>query len=236
MDAFSFLSSIFVYVGVAYGLMCIGRTCGLKNPWLSWIPFANIYQLGVVADHYMARNENRKTKQRTTLLVLHIIMSAASVVCISIMFVGLFDFFNNADIDFWRLILDTEGYEAELEALLIEYFSGMTDDMVMRELGGLLATVLLPLLALLPVSIAYLIFYYIALHRIYKLMDPRNSTVYTVLSVLFDIAAPIIFLIIAKKTPVYPAEGPFFEAAPAIGSADNGTDGGADDGSGPYTI
>ncbi len=205
----TYLIAIFTYVGTAYGLMCIAQSCGLRQPWLAWVPFANIYLLGAVGDHYMTRNERRETKQRILLLVLYIVLSVVGTINICIMFSGFFRFFDNAGIDFWRLMLDSD-YEDEMEILFTEYFSGMTEAGVRDTLVELLATTLGPLLFTLPISIVYIVFYYIALHRVYKLMDPSNSTVYTVLSIFFSLAIPIVFLLIAKKNPVYPADGPFF--------------------------
>lgn len=218
-----YLISIFVYVGTAYGLMCISQSCGLKNSWLAWIPFANVYQLGLVADHYMERNEKCTTNQRTKLLVLYIIYSLVAVICIGALFVGLFAFFGEMGVDFWRLMSDAYDYEDEMTAIMTQYVEGMTEEAILTWLGDLLASVLIPLLIMVAGAIVYAVFRFIALYRIYKLMDPSHATVYTVLSILFNIAAPIIFLIIAKKQPVYPDEGPFFGDT---GSYDSGFGGG----------
>ncbi len=227
------LIAIFAYIGTAYGLMCIGQTCGLKNPWLSWIPFANVYQLGVVADHYMARNENRETKQRKTLLILNIIMTVFLCIWLVAVVIGVFGIFFDAGVSLLDVYLDPVNFEVQMA----EFVSGWSEAEAMEYGVTVLLSFFLPLIALLPIMIVYYIFYYIALHRVFKLMDPKNATIYTVLSIFLNIVPPIAFLMIAKKTPVYPSEGPFFETTAAAfdaGSTGNTSD--TDAGSNTYSI
>ncbi len=211
---FSSLFTIFTYVACGYGIMCIGKTCGLKNPWLSWIPFANSYQTGVVADHYTARVQNRRTSSATLLLVLSIVRVVTVVICTVIMLVSLVGFLSDFGLDLWAL-LGMSGSVApeDITAEITNQLMGILEDeaALMEMVLSLLATILIPALIMAAVEIVYHVFYFIALHRIYKLVDPAHSTAYTVLSIIFtNIATPIIFLIIAKKTACISQHGAVF--------------------------
>ena len=66
---------IVAYVFMGIGLMTIAKNRGYDKPWLSWIPFCNIYLLGRVADDVMLRR-GRKTSYGRLLLGLQIASSA----------------------------------------------------------------------------------------------------------------------------------------------------------------
>jgi len=61
---------------------------------------------------------------------------------------------------------------------------------------------LLLALVIMPVTIAVVVFNYMALWYIFKLFDEGNAVLYLVLSIFFSVAMPIIILILSGKTPM----------------------------------
>ncbi len=210
---FNSLLTIFNYVAVAYGLMCIARTCGLHNPWLSWIPFARDYQLGAVADHYAANYQQRTTRSRITLLVLSIILSGTGVAAAVLILTSVFTLLNQAGLDLFELSADPMLLATRLE----DFFMSMNEQELMQMAYSLLGSILIPLLILLVVAIVYLVFYCSALYRVYKLVDPERAVLYLALSIIFSNVAPgIIFLFLANKMkapPTQPTPPPFEESS-----------------------
>ncbi len=214
---FSSLLIIFNYVAVAYGLMRIGKACGLNNPWLSWIPFARDYQLGAVADHYTANYQSRTTRSRITLLVMNIGTSIVAVVALSVILSSVYTLMNNIGLDLTQLVSGTIDPEA-LENQLEQYFKGMSEAELMGFVTSFLGAISVPALILAVVAIVYFVFYFIALYRVYNLVDPEHAALYIVLSIIFTNVAPgIIFLIIANKMPTTPNQPtpPPFEETPS---------------------
>ncbi len=195
---FSSLVAIFTYVGVAYGLMCLGKTCGLERPWLSWIPFANTYQLGRVADEYTIRRERHDYKIRIRLLVTKILIAVVSIVLLVLIVSWSLGIIQEAGIN----LLDPNiASDAELLAEQLEdYLMHFTVEEQAAFLSDMMLHVLLPCLVLLALSVVYIVFYGIAVYRIFKLFVPEHAAGFTALCIIFNsIASPIIFLVIANK-------------------------------------
>lgn len=57
----------FFYIGPAYALYKMARELGIKGAWLAWVPYANVYPLGAVADHQMKHNNGKDYKLRKLL-------------------------------------------------------------------------------------------------------------------------------------------------------------------------
>ena len=72
------------------------------------------------------------------------------------------------------------------------------------ELGDITPDFWLLLLAYLAAGVAASVFYYISLHKIYKLYAPDRAVGLTVLTVLVPVAIPVIFLVISRKEPHFP--------------------------------
>ncbi len=39
---------LLAYIPLSLGLYRMATTCGIENPWLAWIPFANLYTVGLI--------------------------------------------------------------------------------------------------------------------------------------------------------------------------------------------
>lgn len=68
-----------------------------------------------------------------------------------------------------------------------------------------MAILIFSVILMIAVVITYMVFFYIALYRIYNYFEEKNATLFIVLSILFSIAYPILLLIIAlkKQTPQF---------------------------------
>ncbi len=199
----SSIASIFSYVAIAYGLMSIGKAYGVKNPWLSWIPFASDYQLGAVADESMSRRYGRKTNMRIILLVLSIVMAVVTTVSVTMLIGSLMDLLSQLDVDFFDAALNPDLFAHNLESSL----EAMSESEALRLLSSFLTSFLLPCLLLAAAGIVYAVFRFIALYRVYSLVDSTHASLYTVLSIfLTDVATGIIFLVIANKLPSTPID------------------------------
>ncbi len=192
--------SILAFIAMGYGVYTMSKTCNLPNPILAWIPFCQIYQLGALADYVCEHGEGRKTRYRRVLLVLSIVMFATVFVSLIIMIISAVAFI---------VAVGAEAFENEMIAI--------------ENLLSAMVPSLLILLAGLVIAIVYLVNYFIALHHIYKNFDPRNATVYTVVSIFISYATPIFFaFILTKKRPVFDEGEAFapFDPDPAAPAAD----------------
>ncbi|MBQ7802069.1 MAG: hypothetical protein IJ375_07080 [Oscillospiraceae bacterium] len=64
--------AILEYVFQAVGLYTIAKRRGINNPWLAWIPVANVWILGSIADQYQYVARGRVKNKRKILLILGI--------------------------------------------------------------------------------------------------------------------------------------------------------------------
>lgn len=160
------LLAIAIYVLTALALYTVARRRGLKNPWLAWIPVADSWLLGSLSDQYRYVVKGEHTHRRAFLLFFRIL-----TVVLTVSLLGL------------------------VGTLCFQVFGGMMRQDVMPDLflmqilhqaAGLLV-VALPLLG---ISIAYWVFRYMALYDVYKSMEPENTVLFLVLSILFRITEP----------------------------------------------
>ena len=184
----------YAYIGMGLGGFRMARKIGMTNPWLFWIPMANVYAMGALADREAELRGGRSTRYRKTLLGWNIAVVAMVVVLV----LSLIPFIVVAASN---QMLEESGAvrypEAEAEALV------------------------LPALIFLFVLLAfYTVFYYIALYRIYRLFAPKGAAGLTVLSVFVNGAVPVIFLILSGREPVLPVREAFPSPDPDGGSAD----------------
>jgi hypothetical protein len=71
-------------------------------------------------------------------------------------------------------------------------------------------------IAMLVLVIIYVVNRYVALHKVYKLFAPESATLFLVLSIFISLATPILFFVLAKKSPVW-TNRPADEAMDGIG-------------------
>ena len=81
--------AIFTYIAIAIGLFRMGKACGMKHTWLAFIPYAQSYRIGQIADHQCEVNEGKSTTYRRKLLTFHILLMVIAELC-AIVTVGIY--------------------------------------------------------------------------------------------------------------------------------------------------
>lgn len=176
----SLLMSLAVYIATALSLYTIASRRGIHNPWLAWVPIANVWLLGCISDHYRSMARGEVKNRRKVLLGTYIALYALLIMCMVLMF----------------------GMVVDILEIGLDNLETMPDDMAL-ELGmswmGSMVGMMLLCIPMMVVCVVHAIFYYIALHDIYKSCDPGNATLYLVLSILVGITLPVFLLICRKK-------------------------------------
>lgn len=161
----SFALSAAIYVLSALALYTIAKRRGINKPWLAWIPVVNVWLIGSISDQYRYVVKGEIRSKRKTLLILNIlnmVMYVLMFVFLILMIVGL---------------VRSEMYNYSEDAALME---------IMRSAIG---TVCVSVIVM-GISIATMIVRYIAMYDIYVSMDPSNSVLYLVMSILFSVTEP----------------------------------------------
>lgn len=158
--------NLLAYVFTALALHTMAKRRCINNPWLAWIPVANLWVLGSLSDQYRYVVKGELHAKRRLLLVLEIISLAIKCVMVIL---TLFIIFGIID-----KMLIASGFEA--------FFSILAGPGM-----GLLAAVL----TLLGVEIAKSVVRYMALYDIYSSCDPQDNALYLVLSILIGITTPV---------------------------------------------
>ena len=170
----AFLVQIAVYVFSALALYTIAKRRGLNHAWLSWIPVADVWILGSIADQYryVARGEIKN--KRKVLLTLNIISAVLTAVMVCLCIGAVVGAFSGA-------------------------IMGRSEDLIMRNLLSNLAGMLVLIVPILGVAIAAAIIRYMALYDLYSSCDPDNKTVFLVIGILFGITEPVFLFLCRNK-------------------------------------
>lgn len=179
----SMLLGVATYVLTALALHTLAKRRGIHNPWLAWIPFGSSWLLGCISDQYRAVACGETKNRRKVLLVLDILLTVFAIATVALCIVMVLE-------------LLTMGLDS----------AGTLDQMTESTAATLLASLLGPAMGMLlmsiPMAIAgitFAVFYYIALHDVYKSCDPANATLFTVLSVLFNITLPMFLFFVCRN-------------------------------------
>lgn len=170
----SSLLQIAVYVFSSLALYTIAKRRGLTNPWLSWVPVANVWILGSIADQYryVARGEIRN--KRKVLLTLQII----SAVLVFLMIVFAISMVVGA---------------------ITGAVAGRPESAIMQRVVVSASGLLVLLVPLLGVSVATTIIRYMALYDLYSSCEPDNKVIYLVIGILIGITEPIFLFLCRNK-------------------------------------
>ena len=170
----AFVIQIAVYVLSSLALYTIAKRRGLNHAWLSWIPVANVWILGSIADQYryVARGEIKS--KRKVLLTLNIISAVLTAVMVCLCVVAVVGAFSGA-------------------------IMGRPEDVILQNLLGTLAGMLGLIVPILGVAIAAAIIRYMALYDLYSSCDPDNKTVFLVIGILFGITEPVFLFLCRNK-------------------------------------
>lgn len=168
--------SIAMYILQSLGIYTIAQRRGIKHPWMAWLPVANQWILGSISDQYQYVTRGKIRSRRKVMLGLSI-----AVLVLGLVFFCVYAF------------------------QLVNMFLQIPDLEYMSE-EQIRSATLRPMLWLLGVDIAMFVvavvltvFQYICLHNLYASCDPKNKTLYTVLSVLLNVTLPFFVFICRKK-------------------------------------
>lgn len=153
------------YVLSSLALYTIAQRRCIKNAWFSWIPVLNCWIIGSLSDQYRYVARGEVKNKRKTLLALNIARAViASVVVI---------------------------LAAVICVLLIGGLISGDADAIMEE-SALVPLIIIAVLSLplIGISIASVVFHYMAMYDIYTSCTPANNVVFLVLSIFFNITEP----------------------------------------------
>ena len=167
------LISLAVYVFTALGLYTLAQRRGLRNPWLAWIPVANVWILGSLSDQYRYVVRGQVRSKRKVLLTLNIISAVMGLVM-------------------------TVVIVAAVVRWVFSFQAGASETEIVNAILGSVMGVLALCVPWAGVAIASAVLSYMALYDIYTSCDPANNTVYLVLSILFGFTQAI-FLFLCRN-------------------------------------
>ena len=162
--------SIATYILTSLALYTISQRRGLKKAWLAWIPVVNCWLLGSISDQYQYVVKGEIKSRRKWLLVLSLVKAVLTLTVVVLVAVMAAG-----------AIFSGPGFGMRAS------FAGP----VMGILG-----LVLPMVA---ARIAYLVIRFMALYDVYRSVDPANSVLYLVLSILFGATEPFFLFFNREK-------------------------------------
>jgi hypothetical protein len=181
---------VLAYIGVSLGGFRMGRKAWMSNPWMFWIPCANVYAMGNLADQQASLCDGRSTTFRKKMLAWNIVIICAALLLVIAFAVFMIAAAANGMLDANGDLVTLDGFDPD--ALI-----------------GPALFFLFSFLAFLVLSVIYLVVYYKVLYRIFKLYAPDGAVGLLILSIFVNVAIPAVFLILSGKEPALPmpAEG-----------------------------
>ena len=161
----SFLLSVAAYVLTALGLYALASRRGIRNPWMAWIPVLNVWLLGSLSDQYRYVVKGQEKNKRKTLLILNLINLVLGLVVLALL-----------------TLMIVAAVRAEMG-----YFG---DDVLLKQILRYAIAMGSAGMIMMGTGIAAAIVRYMAMYDIYMSVDPGNSVLYLVLSILFSITEP----------------------------------------------
>lgn len=174
---FNYSFQVISFVLMAIGLFMMAKKLQLTNAWVAFIPIGQIYVLGKIIGVLPLRRKIHPSAA-TRLLTFELITYALTYIGTILMALSVGEFFLAGFINGVVIPTDTDLINAPLLM-----FSGL-----FAITGAVFAII----------SLVYRIFAYI---RLFKLFDPRNYVLFTVLGVLFPFLAGIFMIIVSKYNP-----------------------------------
>lgn len=177
--AVSAVIGIAIYLLESISVYKMAKSAEVKNPWLAFVPVANDWVFGTLAEKYKKKNGTKSARFGIILPVLEGIVFIESIALTIFTVIS---------------IKEITGYA--LDAV------NTSAEMAPEQFMSLIPVIIL-YFALIAVAIAYAVVFFIALWRVYSSFDKSNATLYIVLSVIFTISVPIILFIIRNRKPEF---------------------------------
>lgn len=149
-----------------FGIFNISKRMELKNPWICFIPVADTYALGRIAEKYQRADQKKPTNFKMLLPIMNTIGYVLAVIFISLLFSAISSVLDSAK-------------------LAIEADKAMT----MADFKVLIPVFIVYLFALTS-FIVFKALYFISLWRVYAIFNKAMATRYIILSVLFSFLIP----------------------------------------------
>lgn len=189
----TFLLAIATYVAMSIGLYCMSKSCGLAHGWISFVPYAQSFRIGQIADHQCEINEHKHSTYRHKLLIFHILQAAASAIFDAVVFYICTE------------SLVEKALNGTLEAL-------MKDPLFLsQELSAAQSEAWLLNLIVTAITIVNLVFCCMAMHKMAKLYLPNMAGLAVVLYLFVPLAQPILYIIMGLRKPQYVDPSPRFD-------------------------
>lgn len=166
--------TMLTYVLTAFGLYDMAKLRGIENPWLAWIPVANIWILGSLSDQYRYVARGQICSKRKSLLILKLMATALGLVMFSLV-------------------------TAAVVRMLFGSVQGLSADLLLRQALHPSLSALCLVLPYFVVKLAGTVLSYIALYDVYTSCDPENSVLFLVFSILFGVTKPFFLFFNRKK-------------------------------------
>jgi len=163
--------SVVVYVLQSVGMYTIANRRGIHNPWLAWIPVANMWTLGSISDQYQYVAKGKVRNRRKTLLGLNIAMVAIMI-------------------PFFISFVSFTATAASITAM------GQPD--LSEIMGPMLAVAGLGWVMMI-LAIVATVFTYIAYYDLFASCNPENAAMFLVLSIFFSFLLPYFVFFSRKK-------------------------------------
>lgn len=170
-----------MYILEAIGIYNMGKSFKFSNPWIAFIPVANIYAFGKVAEKYIKSDGTRSVKFSKILLILLIVLIVVSIALIVLAVSAIV-----------------------IAASISEYGYDVTQNVPLP--ANLIIFLVFGMLLLIGVTVAYRIVRYVALWRLFSIFDCENATLYLILSIFFSFLAPIFIFVLRNRQPKLFAE------------------------------
>lgn len=162
--------ALIMYIFEAIGLYSVAKRRGLKHPFMAWIPYTNTYLFGKAAEQYETAVKGKSKNYKAILLSLSIILTAVTVL-FSVVIYAL----SNSIV----YLAQDCAYNSDAIVLII--------------------SLILLYIAMLVVSVIYSVFYFIALHKIYRSFSTKSSTLLLIFSIIFPVIVPFVIFASRKK-------------------------------------
>jgi len=169
----SMLLGIVSYVLSSMALYTLASRRGIAKAWLSWVPVLNVWIIGSLSDQYRYVVKGQYKSKRKVLLILNLVNAAVALI----------------------LVIVAVGVTVELTTGAIYGVRG--NELWNSVLGSALGATGLAL-TMGGISIAAAVIRYMALYDIYMSMDPANSILFLVLSIIFHVTEPF-FLFFSRN-------------------------------------
>ena len=182
---------LLVYILEAWALYTIAQRRCINKPWLAWIPLVNVWILGSVSDQYRYVVKKEVKNKRKVLLGLNIACAALLLVMVIAIF-WLIGSLLMMGFSMDRISGDILASGDNMNRVAMELFAD--------KLVALLLLCIF-LLAWLVLVIVQMVYYYMALYDVFCSCEPKNSTMYLVLSLVGNVVvegAYCIFLVLCK--------------------------------------